>query len=239
MEEIPADGFKRNALTVRGQAKERPVYYTEWNENAIFSSYTNDTRKVAAYLVRACLDVEPYLTGSSIWCFTDIFEEFSEFPQEFHGGFGLLTHSGVPKPQYYAMKMMSDLPEKRIDLGEDCTGREIGAAAFSGNREKQILLFRQKMRNLDLTKEKAIIRLELEKEPGEVYLEKIDEENGNPLKIWEEMGSPEDLTAAEREELIRRSKVRRQPVNWQYEDGYVILEAELGVNDVYKFTVKE
>ena len=107
--DIPGDGFRQNAATEKKQAEGLPVYYSEWNENAIFSSYTNDTRKVAAYLVKAVLYTEEIIDGSSVWCFSDIFEEFSEFPQEFHGGFGLLTHSGIPKPQYYALKMLAEL----------------------------------------------------------------------------------------------------------------------------------
>ena len=74
----------------------------------------NDTRKPAAYIVKAALDPEKLVAGSSVWCFSDIFEEFSEIPEEFHGGFGLLTHSGIPKPAYYAMKMLAELCDNRI-----------------------------------------------------------------------------------------------------------------------------
>ena len=51
----------------------------------------NDTRKPAAYIVKAALDPEKLVAGSSVWCFSDIFEKFSEIPEEFHGGFGRLT----------------------------------------------------------------------------------------------------------------------------------------------------
>lgn len=235
--EISPDGFRQNAAIVRQQAEGLPVYYSEWSENGIFSSYTNDTRKVAAYLVKAALDTEHLVEGSSIWCFSDIFEEFSEFPQEFHGGFGLMTHSGVPKPQYYALKMPRDLEENRIELGEDATEKEIGAAAFTGNGRIQILLFRQKMKNLDLPKEKAVIRVELDEEPKAVFLERIDEEHGNPLKVWEGWGSPEDLKPQEKETLIRQTKVEKEDAAYRFEKGCLILEPELGVNDIYMFTV--
>ncbi|HBA64545.1 MAG TPA: hypothetical protein DCZ20_11870, partial [Lachnospiraceae bacterium] len=62
-----------NSAIVKKQAAGLPVFYAEWNENAIFSAYTNDTRKVAAYDIKAALDVENNLDGSSIWCFSDIF----------------------------------------------------------------------------------------------------------------------------------------------------------------------
>lgn len=237
--DISNNGFRQNAAVVKSQAEGLPIYYSEWNENAIFSAYTNDTRKVAAYLVKVALDTEPLIDGSSIWCFSDIFEEFSEFPQEFHGGFGLMTHSGVPKPQYYALKMLNDLAENRLDLGDGATDQEIGVAAFSGNGRIQILLFRQKMKNLDLPKEKATICVELNKEPYNVFLERIDEEHGNPLKLWEEWGSPEDLKPAEQEELIRRTRMEKESAEYVYENGQVVMGAELAVNDIYLFTIIE
>lgn len=234
---IPNHGFRQNAAIVKKQAEGLPVFYSEWNENAIFSSYTNDTRKVAAYLIKAALDTEELVTGSSIWCFSDIFEEFSEFPQEFHGGFGLMTHSGIPKPQYYALKMMAGLSENRLDLGEDTTDGEIGIAAFSDEKKIQVLLFRQKMRNLELAKEQAVVRIELDEEPKGILMERIDEEHCNPLKTWEKMGSPEDLRLSERDALIEQTKLEKESVEYQYENGSVILTAELGVNDIYLFTI--
>lgn len=235
--DISSDGFRQNAAIVKKQAEGLPVYYSEWSENAIFSAYTNDTRKVAAYLVKAALDTEQLIEGSSIWCFSDIFEEFSEFPQEFHGGFGLMTHSGVPKPQYYALKMLAELEDGRLELGDDATDQEIGAAAFTGNGKLQVLLFRQKMKNLNLPKEKAVIRVELDTEPESVFLERIDEEHGNPLKIWEAWGSPEDLKPDEKKDLIRQTNIEKEDVEYSYEDGNLVLDAEIGVNDIYLYTI--
>lgn len=235
--EIPNTGFRQNAAIVREQANGRPVYYSEWNENAIFSSYTNDTRKVASYLIKTSLDTEQLIDGSSVWCFSDIFEEFSEFPQEFHGGFGLLTHSGIPKPQYYAMKMMAELCENRIELGGNATDGEIGVAAFSDKERIQILLFRQKMKNLDLPKETANIRIELETTPKLAYMERIDEEHCNPLKIWESWGCPEELKIGQRQEMINVTKMQREPIGYQFEHGYLAVQAELGVNDIYLITI--
>ena len=73
--DIPDDVFLNNARIVRRQAEGYPLFYTEWNGNAIFSAETNDTKKAAAYLVKTALDVAPYMEGSSVWCFSDIFEE--------------------------------------------------------------------------------------------------------------------------------------------------------------------
>ena len=162
----------------------------------------------------------------------------SEFPQEFHGGFGLMTHSGIPKPQYYAMRMMHDLEDQRLDLGTGATDGEIGAAAFIGKNKMQVLLFRQNMKNRNLPKEKVAIRVEMDAAPKVVTLERIDEEHGNPLALWEAWGSPEELTAAQREEMLRKTVVEKETAAYRYENGCVLLEAELDVNDVYLFTIQ-
>ena len=236
--DIPNDLFRKNSARAREQAGSLPLYYTEWNESAIFSAYTNDTRKVAAYDVKTALDVAGNVDGSSIWCFSDIFEELHPFVQEFHGGFGMLTQHGIPKPVYYAMKLLADAPDTRIDLGPDATDGELGIAAFEGNNETHVLLFRQKMKNLELPKEEAVIRLAMAQRPEGVTLRRVDESHGNPLRLWEEMGSPEQLTPAEVEGIRARSEVRAEDWPFEWADGVLTLKAQLGVNDVYGFVIR-
>ncbi|MBR1584404.1 MAG: hypothetical protein IJ662_02560 [Clostridia bacterium] len=231
--DIPDDLFRKNAARVRAQAGDLPVFYTEWNENAIFSAYTNDTRKVAAYDVKMALAVSDHVTGSSIWCFSDIFEELHPFPQEFHGGFGMLTQNGIPKPVYHAMKLLSDAPDTRIDLGADALDGEIGAAAFEGPGETHVILFRQKMKQLALPPEEAVIHLACPQKPESVTVRRIDETHGNPLKLWEEMGSPDALNRAEAEALKERSAVQAEAWPFAWENGVLTLRAALSVNDVY------
>ena len=236
---MPNDNFRKNSAVVRGQAGELPLYYTEWNMNAGFGSYTNDTRKVAAYDVKAALDVADHVSGSSIWCFSDIFEELHPFVQEFHGGFGMLSQSGIPKPVYYGMKLLADAPKQRIDLGPKATDGEIGIAAFAGRGETHIILFRQRMKNLDLPKEEAVIHVELSQKPECVTVKRIDEDHGNPLKLWEEMGSPNYLNRQEVETLKQRSEVAAESWPFTWENGMLTIRACLGINDVYGFVIHE
>lgn len=235
--DVPEGTFVRNSALVREQAGSLPLYYTEWNANAGFSSYTNDTRKVAAYDVKTALEVSDNLDGSSIWCFSDIFEEFHPFPEEFHGGFGIITQNGIPKPVYHAMKMLADAGDERLDLGPDATKGEIGVAAFRKGEGIQVMLFRQKMKNLDLPAEEAVIRIELPAKPGKVTLRRVDENHGNPLRLWEEMGKPNDLTPREAEDLKAKSAVAPEAWPFEYEGGVLTLKAALGVNDVYFFEI--
>ncbi len=236
--DMPNSNFCRNSAAVRQQAGTLPLYYTEWNLNATFGAYTNDTRKEAAYDVKTALDVADNLDGSSIWCFSDIFEELHPFVQEFHGGFGMLTQSGIPKPVYYGMKLLADAPDTRIDLGPDATDGEIGIAAFTGEGETHVLLFRQKMKQLDLPAEEAVVHIEMSEKPQHVTLRRIDETHGNPLKLWEEMGRPDYLNRAEVESLKQRSAVNAEDWPFEWTDGILTVRAELGVNDVYGFVIR-
>ncbi len=236
--DMPNDNFRKNAAVVQRQAEGLPVYYTEWNLNANLGAYTNDTRKEAAYDVKTALDVADSVDGSSLWCFSDILEELHPFVQEFHGCWGMLSQSGIPKPVYYGMKLLADAPETRIDLGPEATDGEIGIAAFEGRGERHVLLFRQKMKQLKLPGEEAVIHMPCPERPKEVSVRRIDEDHGNPLKIWEAMGCPDYLNQAEIEQIKEKSTVR--PESWPFEwaDGILTVRAILGINDVYGFVIR-
>ena len=136
------------------------------------------------------------------------------------------------------MKMLADAGDQRLDLGEEATKGEIGIAAFRQGQDTQVILFRQKMKNLDLPKEKATVRLELDQKPWRVLMRRVDEEHGNPLRVWEEMGSPLGLNRQEVETLKEKSAVEPSECETVWKDGVLTLEAELGVNDVYFFEIK-
>lgn len=236
-DDLSAEIMVRNAHTVRRQAGDYPLFYTEWNENAIFSAWTNDTRKAAAYDVKTALDVADDLDGSSIWCFSDIFEELHPFPQEFHGGFGMLSQSGIPKPVYHAMKMLADAGDQRLDLGPEATKRDIGCAAFRGEDGLQVLLFRLRMKNTELPAEPVTLSVGCPEAPARVTVRRVDEIHGNPLRIWQEMGSPVSLNRAEVDEIRKQSAVEDEPWPCRWENGAAVLEASLGCNDIWFFTL--
>lgn len=233
LEVLPNNGFRTNARIVRKQAGNLPVIYTEWNENAIFSAESNDTRKVAAYDLKAALDTEGTIDASSVWCFCDIFEEFHHFPQEFHGGFGMLTSNGIPKPVYYMFRLLAGVGDYRLDLGAEATDGEIGVAAFEKGDTKQIFLFRQKMTNWACEPETMILELETDRAPQRVTVRKIDELHGNPYRLWREMGCPQDLTREEVTRIKEQSAITAEELPWTYEAGKVVLEAALNVNDIW------
>lgn len=239
--DLPADSFRKNAAMAAEKAAQHgslPLIYTEWNANAIFSAETNDTRKVAAYDLKAALDTEMTVDHSGIWCFSDLFEEFHHFQEEFHGGFGLLTSHGIPKPVYHALQMLTEVGEQRIELEDGATDREIGTAAFRNEKEVWILLFRQKMKNLRLPKENAVVEVRMPDKPLQVTVKRIDERHGNPLAVWEAMGRPVPAMPDQIETIREKSEIHEEALEFTYEDGRMRFEAALGVNDIWMVRVK-
>lgn len=85
-DDLNRDLLRDAAEQVQKQADGLPVYYTEWNGCATFGAPGNDTRKVAAYDVRAALSAEDFIDGSSIWCFSDILRKFTPSRRNFTAG---------------------------------------------------------------------------------------------------------------------------------------------------------
>lgn len=228
--DIPPDAFRRNAEIVRRQAPGFPVYYTEWNASAIFSAFTNDTRKVSAYIIKTALDIERLTEGSSIWCFSDIFEEMHPFPEEFHGGFGMLTQHGVPKPSFYAVKLLNAMGDERYVLEDSFMRGEIGAAAARDDTGIQVMFVRQNMKNLDLPAESAVAEIKTAA-PSKVFAYRIDEDHCNPYGLWLADGKPADMTPSEIENLKERSSLTPEKLPFSHENGVLRFSVPLRVND--------
>lgn len=233
-----ADLLPKNAVIVKQQAKGLPVFYTEWNLSASFGARGQDMRKVAAYDVKTSLAIEDLVDGSSIWCYSDIFEELHQFKEPFHGGYGMVSYNGIPKPVFYGMRMLAQAEENRILLDES-RFTKVEAAAFEGEREKQILLFWQSMRQLEAEPERVTLRVALDTEPRRVYLQRIDEEHCNPRRVWEEMGSPNDLNHAEVEQILKASEMTDEELSYNYADGELCTEVMVGVNDIYFIRIEK
>ena len=80
--------------------------------------------------------------------------------------------------------------------------------------------------------------MELPTRPQNVSLQRIDEEHGNPLKLWEEMGKPDYLNRAEVESIKQRSTVIPEVWPFEWANGVLTIRADLGVNDIYGFVIR-
>lgn len=233
--EWPKGQMGESAKKLNEEAEGYPVYMTEWNGNATLSVYSNDTRKLAAFQIKSIVEMEPYLTGSSIWCFSDIFDEYMLLPYEFVGGFGLLTLNGIPKPAFHALKLMKQVGDRRYDL--PITNDEIETAVYESDTQKQIFVFRHRLKTVSEPPEAYRVQIELPWECRDVELYRIDEDHCNPLKIYERMGSPEVLSRDEIEQIKKDSALMAEAPEYTLEGKTLTLTGSLSVNDVHCYTV--
>lgn len=234
------DSFKKDnlinsAANARRQTGTLPLYYTEWNLCASFSAECNDTRMVAAYDVHSILGTSDTVDGSSIWCFTDLFEELHPFADEFHGGFGIMTQSGIRKPVFHALKFLADAGENRIVLDEQSEKSDI--AAFRTGDDINIIATLPVLSKDNRQSEKLSFAVECDK-PVSVKLSRIDENNANPYAVWQSMGAPQVPTKSQVDEINNRSSVCSEEIPFEYKDGFVYFDFIINDNDVIKAEIK-
>jgi len=221
--------FKDNVCAVKKQADGLPLYYTEWNASSTCTAPHNDTRKLAANAVKNILDVEGCLEGSSIWCFSDIFEESFLFPQEFSGSFGMMTIHGIRKPVYHAFEMLRQVGDTRLDLRS--TNDEIEIGAFENAEGMQFLLYRLDLKCREKPSRDALLEIKCD-QPSRVTIQRIDENHCNPLKLWQSMGSPMDMKPEDAKKIDNSTALIEEELEYSYENGMLLLHTTLSVNDV-------
>ncbi len=79
-----------------------PLFVTEWNSSPVFGDAAHDTAFMGPFAARELVAGAGLSQGRAWWVFSDIFEERRHEEREFHGGFGLMTRSGVKKPSWHA-----------------------------------------------------------------------------------------------------------------------------------------
>ena len=232
---LKKDNLINSARNVKGITKELPLYYTEWNLCASFSAHCNDISMAAAYVVHSVLGTSDTVDGSSIWCFTDLYEELHPFPEEFHGGFGMMTQSGIKKPVFYALKLLGELPEERIVLPP--ADGDATVAAFRDESGMYIVAVLPVTEALT-KKEKVIISAECDSKPGSVSVLKISGDSCNPYEEWVKLGSPQVPTPTQVNIISENSKPEEKELQYNYENSELKTEILLNENEIYFIRIK-
>jgi len=85
------------------------VHITEWNSSFLPWDPVHDTAFMGPFIVMNALRARGSLDSLGFWTFTDVFEETGAGYTPFHGGFGLMTYRGIPKPSFHAYRFLSRL----------------------------------------------------------------------------------------------------------------------------------
>jgi xylan 1,4-beta-xylosidase len=91
-----------------------PVLVTEWGPSYSPRDPVHDSYFCAAWILHRLRRLPPGVPAMSYWTFSDQFEEAGIADKPFHGGFGLLTMQGLPKPGYFAYHFLNQLGDTEL-----------------------------------------------------------------------------------------------------------------------------
>ena len=223
------------AQNTRMYAGDRPVYYTEWNSSSNPNDPLHDEPYAAAFVTSTVLEAAGLVEGYSFWTFSDIFEEQSFPSAPFHGGFGLLTLHGVPKPSYRAFELLHDLGYTQSLV--DGLHETVDCSVIQKDSSVTLLLTNHTTPGHTIETEHLQIRLDNAREPRGAYVRRIDEEHANPKRLWQEMGQPEHLSEKELERLETAARLKTEKQALEFHEGSIFLKTDLPAHAVASITI--
>lgn len=251
--QYPTDGFEREGNTevqlfksqrgimreraqdTRRHAAGRPVYYTEWNSSANSRDPLHDEPYAAAFAVSTILEAKGLVEGYSFWTFTDIFEEHGFESLPFHGGFGLLTLHGIPKPAYRAFELLHQLGDRQSLV--DGLHDTVDCSVIQKDSSVTVVLTNHTTPGHSIETEQLEIKLTNAREPVAAHIWRIDAEHANAKRVWEEMGRPEYLQPGDVEQLQEASRLVKKRQAIRYKGKSIILKLDLPPHAMAAITI--
>lgn len=117
------DGLRNFISQVRSEREKlglrnTPIFLTEWNNTPSQQDLLNDTCFKSCYIVKNLLENYDKLDGFGYWSLTDWMGEAPLPKEQFFGGLGLFTVSGIPKASFYALWLLRQLGNSFIGKGD-------------------------------------------------------------------------------------------------------------------------
>jgi xylan 1,4-beta-xylosidase len=226
---IPKGELQRQMQIAKTLAGDKPLFYTEWNNSSVYGAPVHDTKFSAAFAFKTVLDLDGEVGCYSFWNFSDIYEEIFFMAEPFNGAFGLLTIDGIPKPSFWAFKLLSLLGDARHEWHFE--SGDVEAVAFDKDGALQLAVYKQSTIERSEPEHVEIALKGLTK-PDRVTVMKIDEDHCNPLGEWKKIGSPRYLSKEQIETIKQGSTLREEDLLYDYNNSILTLSTNLDVNDI-------
>lgn len=198
-----------------------PVLIDEWNATIWQRDLCSDTCYKAVHVVKNLVENMGQTAGKAYWTVSDLINDWVLPDTLFHGGHGMFTSNGIPKPVFYAYQLLSRMGEELLANGE-------GWYITRGRGGVQILLYNYCHYNSMYRMLSAFhdpsdrysafrqgeaveYRLSVEGLAGESFrceTIRLGRDSGSAYDEWLRLGSPEELTA----EGLRYLKQKAEPV---------------------------
>lgn len=207
------------------------LHITEFNTSYVPDAPIHDTCLNAAYLAHMLSRLGDKHTSYSYWTFGDVFEEKGVPFTPFHGGFGLVANGNIPKPTFWTFAFYKKLQGRCVHRSEEAVVVRREDGSYYGIAW-----------NPDNSGEKKTASLTFDFEAEEdrycVITKTVDEEHGNPLKVWHDIGEPASLTGEQLHLLRDVAKPYITSEQAAPENGILSVPVSLSVNAVTAFEIR-
>ena len=224
------------AQNTHSHSRNRPVYYTEWNTSSSPFDPLHDEPYAAAAVASTVMEANGLVDGYGFWTFSDIFEEKYLPSLPFHGGFGLLTLHGIPKPTYRTFELLHDLGDRQSLV--DGLHETVDCSVIQKDSSVTVWLTNHTTPGHTIETEEIEIRLDNAREPVAASIRRVDEEHANAKRMWEEMGQPEYLSPKDVERLEEASQLVSEKQRVEFLDGSLFLRTTLPAHGVAAITIE-
>jgi xylan 1,4-beta-xylosidase len=227
--------LREQARDTRRRARGKPVYYTEWNTSSNPRDALHDDPYAAAFVTKTVMEMRGLVESYSFWTFTDIFAE-NYFPSvPFHGGFGLLTLHGVPKPTYRAFELLHHLGTDQLPV--DGSHDTVDAWVVRNGPLLTVLLTNHALPRHAIKTEQVRIALSDAPRGYIATVRRIDDTHANARRVWKEMGAPDYPSGAEVKRLQKGSEMVPEPHPCAEVNGNLTLDIALPPHGVAAITL--
>ncbi len=199
------------------------IHLTEWNSSSSPRDFTHDSLPAATFVVRSVLQAAGTVDSLAYWTFTDVFEEGGAGDEMFHGGFGMLTLQGVPKPTFHAYRMLEALGDELLAAtdGVVATRRRSDGAVTALAYHYPAEVVRSVPASFDdrtvaeataaAGTPRAVEVVVEDLAPGAVFeIELLDADHGDAVGAWTALGRPAEPTRDQTRTIDRLARATRR-----------------------------
>lgn len=203
-EKIPRDQMVCRAVKkvhdqIRSSAMPNlPLIWTEYNASYFNEPAVTDSTYMGPWLADTIRQCDGLVDMMSYWTFSDVFEEQGVVKQPFYGGFGLNAAGEIPKPAFFAFKVLHRLGDERIPVDSN------SVLATRQNDGSVIVAVWNLVppEQTGLAQPKTIhLRFEHLLGTPRAYISRVDHDHGDVHSAYEKMGRPRFPTREQTETL--------------------------------------
>jgi xylan 1,4-beta-xylosidase len=145
-----------------------------------------------------------------------VFEEGGVLKQPFYGGFGLMATGDIPKPAFYAFRLLHRLGDQRIALACD-------SALLTRRKDGTLVLALWNYAPPGGPGAPATVTLQIKGTTiKRATISRVDRDHGDFHRAYEQMGSPRYPTPAQVRELRKAAKLPA-PETREVKNGELLL----------------